>query len=621
MKISQAQQNARLLVGVGAAMILSLLNLTSVLSRVPTLAVILRRKMRRAVSNRPQPLLIAGDPDQLWRQNNTLPGNRRTGFRFDYLLVMIVATPIYLWFELSFGVNLLDTMGGDKPPEAIDAIEHWGRIISGIAVALVFLKNWFNECEKWNRSWPVRIVVSIAICLVSIRMTWEIQDAVIEFYVKRGRSEVTLGLAALSILAIGGVLTFRLWMRHSVLKRKRGILPTLAGLIVIVLIGSALIANLNYLLTALTRQFGFAEQLTANLGRERQQAATLALVRRGLQQGTYSIEDFLANKEILHSAEGKATLALLPIIASGMDQSRFADDRAAILQEVMYLDWDEQYGDNSYAAVVGAENDLRTIHAGGYREFSSTYRAKLKTKGRAEADAQWEEDTRYLFGGEKVSPGLSLDGFLNSPFAPRFMAKALGCFDCVFRVGMSREEATRELFKWTQANNVNQALSVLESPEHFESSRDGETAARSYWVPIWALLFSMVGAFTHLFKMAFTLTEYVQRKSFSRAKAADSELADAVVWNAKILIGIAILALALFIFFSDNRVTGNAKYLDLHANMWRSQPIVGAVAAHWTINAQALIYPFTKKIRPDWLSFSNDPLEWLPIKKKGNEYE
>ena len=164
-------------------------------------------------------------------------------------------------------------------------------------------------------------------------------------------------------------------------------------------------------------------------------------------------------------------------------------------------------------------------------------------------------------------------------------------------------------------------MDTLGSPEHFEKGHDGETAARTYWVPIWALLFSMVGAFTHIFKMVFTLTEYIQRKAFQRANAADSELANVVVWNAKMLIAIALLFIALFIYFSDNRVTANEKYADLHRQMWRSEPIVGALAAHWTINAQGLVYPFTKKIRPAWLTFADDPLDWVPFLKKGESDE
>ena len=39
----------------------------------------------------------------LLTQDNSIPGNRKDGFRYHHLLFVIVLTPIYLWFELAFG--------------------------------------------------------------------------------------------------------------------------------------------------------------------------------------------------------------------------------------------------------------------------------------------------------------------------------------------------------------------------------------------------------------------------------------------------------------------------------------------------------------------------------------
>jgi len=66
--------------------------------------------------------------------------------------------------------------------------------------------------------------------------------------------------------------------------------------------------------------------------------------------------------------------------------------------------------------------------------------------------------------------------------------------------------------------------------------------------------------------------------------------------------------MGLFIYFSDNRITAHERYVEMRARMWRVSPIVGGIAAHWTVNAQGLIYPFTRKIRPSWLAFDEDPL-------------
>ena len=75
----------------------------------------------------------------LLTQDNSIPGNRKDGFRYHHLLFVIVLTPIYLWFELAFGVRLLDAMSGAIVLNDSSAIEHWGRLISGAAVALLLL--------------------------------------------------------------------------------------------------------------------------------------------------------------------------------------------------------------------------------------------------------------------------------------------------------------------------------------------------------------------------------------------------------------------------------------------------------------------------------------------------
>ena len=68
---------------------------------------------------------------RLLTQDNTIPGNKKDGFRFHHLIFIIAVTPIYLWFELSFGVHLLDSISGTTSIENTTAIEHWGHLFSG----------------------------------------------------------------------------------------------------------------------------------------------------------------------------------------------------------------------------------------------------------------------------------------------------------------------------------------------------------------------------------------------------------------------------------------------------------------------------------------------------------
>ena len=605
-------RNLRLLIGVGAAAIFSLLGMISWIQRLPTMAVLVRRRLRNAVTGAAVHSQAVEDPGVYWRQNNALPGNRGDGFRYSYLLVMIAITPVYLWFELSFGAHLLELMGSKVPSEDTVAVEHWGHMISGIAVSLMFLTGWFQQCEKWNRPWSVRVLVSIGICLLCIVLTWKIQEAVIGFYVQRGKAQIAMYIWTLLALTVVGFLLIRGWLRLSVSRRRRGVGTTIAGLIVLVVVGIVLVSKLEPILTFVTRTLGVSSQIVVDLGYERQQAATLSLVRRGLQQGVYTFRDNPLDQAALASGEGKAALAMFPIIAAGVSPALFAGDRKKILYELMYLDWDEMSGESTYAEYRKNEAEVERLFLGPYSDLSKARQAELATLGRKAADANWDARIRELVPFGSLPPGLAIDEFQKLPVFQSLIGNNLGCFDCKLRLGMDRPALTREVFDKTQTKNVIQVEETLRDPDHFQQGRDGESAARTYWVPIWALLFSMVGAFTLVFKLIFTVSEYVQRRSFRRANAADSILANTVIANSKSLIAGGLLFVALFVYFSDNRVTSTENYIRLHKQMWHDQPIVGAIAAHWTINAQALLYPFTRKIRPTWMTFDQDPLYWLP---------
>jgi hypothetical protein len=555
--------NVRLGIGLVLAWVLSTASLAASVRRLPAMAVLLRRRLRRTSRPVAPTAAVAADPASLLRQNNALPGNRADGFRYHHLRLMIVLTPLYLWLELSFGVSLLDKMGSSLPIDETRAVEHWGRLISGLALALVFLKTWFQQCEKWDRAWPVRVGVSLAIVALSTIVMWQVQDAVIEFHVHRAGAQIALGLGALAaILVVGGWLA-RSWLTRSMANRRRGVPTTLAGLALIVGVGAVLLANLSPMLSTLTRQAGFEEKVRSTLGIERQRAAKLTVMRRGLQKGYYRDPMLPVGPDALDSTEGKAALALFPIVATGMDIAPFASDQERVMSALMYDDWLADNGEAAWAA---------------YRDAS----AELAPNATGEA-------------------------------ARRHLRMSAACNECEFRAGMSRDEYTRELHRWVEAENVRTAVGDLDDPQHFESGEDGEKAARTYWVPIWALLFSMVGAVVHVFKMAFTLTEYVQRRAFQSVGAADSALAARVVGHSRRLIALGVLGLSLFIYLSENRVTVNPNYERLHRAMWSKQPVVGAIAAHWTINSQALLYPFTRKFRPEWLDFDHDPLAWVPF--------
>ncbi len=543
----------------------------------------------------------------LLNQDNTIPGNQKDGFRYHHLRFIVIATPLYLWLELSFGVRLLDGISTNIAAGETDAIEHWGRIISGLAVSLLFLSGWVRQAEKLSIAWPARILCGIAICIACIAVTWWGQNRLIDFYVRRSTRDITLALILLLVLVVAGLLIMRVWIRNSMQQQQGGYRRMMLGLLVILVVGYILIRGVSAILPKNPERLGF----------ERQRAATLTLVRKSIQQGHYGLRGVERDERLLGSPEAKAFFALFPVFGSVLDQERFARDRPVLLAETMYREWDEQQGQQAYAAFQDAVNGVKTRTLEDYLAASRDYLTVAKALTREAAQQAWDKAVRPILNGGSVAAGLSAEAFLREPAVNAMLQKLTGCFDCKYDLDMDREAFGREFHKWTQANNVKQAVDFFESSKNFESGRDGERAARTYWVPIWALLFSMLGAFTHIFKMIFTVTEYAHRLTFNKVKAADSTLAELVIHNSRVVTAAVVLGMGMFIYFSDNRITAHERYLEIRPQMWRNSPIVGGVAAHWTVNAQGFLYPFTRKIRPGWLTFDSDPLAFLPFKLPG----
>ncbi len=547
--------------------------------------------------------MIRSAAQRLLHQDNTIPGNRKDKFRFDHLLFIMVATPLYLWLELSFGVTLLDNISTQVVAEDTAAIEHWGRIISGCALALLVLTGWVAQAEKFNLRWFARISVGVVISLCCIAFTWWMQGAVIDFYVMRTQEGSAIAVRSLAMMTILAFIFMRNWIRYAVANNK-AVAPR-------IVIGLALFLISAHLFMSKVLTTG-PEELKA-LGHERQQAALLTVVRRGLEENVYWFASVEKDKGLLTSPEGKTFLALFPIFGASMDNNRFLADRENLVFELSYADWNNTYGQQSFDAYQGVLNDLWAAFDIAYAEDSQRYQRDLAQKGRAAADAAWDKRIRVVLDGDFAPPGLTWKQFVSQPVVGGYLRKKLACFDCEFHYGMNRDEFCRELFRWTQGHNVRQTLERLDDPAHFETGRDGERAARTFWVPIWALLFSMVGAFTHIFKMIFTFTEYAHLRNFHRIEASDSPLAHQVIKTSRIATAAIVLGLISIIFLSDNRITGNPRYKELLPSVWKNHPISGGIAAHWTVNAQGIIYPITSKLRPTWLRFDNDPLEHVPF--------
>ena len=93
------------------------------------------------------------------------------GLSTGTLVFLILLTAVYLTFELAFNARLLDVVGGGASTQDVHNIEISGRLLSGIAVALVVLQillTWRARCVRLGRAvWPP-IWVVLLLCGVTV---------------------------------------------------------------------------------------------------------------------------------------------------------------------------------------------------------------------------------------------------------------------------------------------------------------------------------------------------------------------------------------------------------------------------------------------------------------------
>ena len=89
-----------------------------------------------------------------------------------YIVPITVLTGVYLAFELSFNARLLDVVGGLPTQTEVKSIEHWGRYISGIALALAIWGTWIMPMGTKNRwsvlRWGMVLLGSAAIAIYAV---------------------------------------------------------------------------------------------------------------------------------------------------------------------------------------------------------------------------------------------------------------------------------------------------------------------------------------------------------------------------------------------------------------------------------------------------------------------
>lgn len=554
-------------------------------------------------------------------------GDNRDGFPYGHLVLMALLTGGYLVHELGFNARLIEIIGGTVDEMQVEAIEQWGRTISGIAVSLLFVGAWLRNCEFRDRPIRVRIWGAIAITVVCVKVTWDLQGALIDFYVSSPREYLLPYLTILALYVATLIILVLVWLVVCIRYPMSRVASLLAFVPILVVIAS--FDSVEALRPGLSPQVGV----------ERQHSYLLTLVRKAVSADRYEIDGLPLPRTARDTPEGMAFMAMFPIFGEVV---RPREDFLSRHEDLVWygtIDDEGKFG-KIFDGYQKANKELCVEYTKTYVPGSEKF-SKNEKKRRKAAHQEWAKTTNEAFGvnlspdeaPEYFPPGMSRKQFAeNGLVAARFRGNFLrdanfpaGCCTAL-KPWLDRDEFLQSVYPQMVPELAAQEVMKTDDPRKFGNvSDDGSTsigaqASRAFWVPFWALVFSMLGALTHLWKTLYFILAYLVRATGLRLRGAPGNSLTArlikKIWPnetpvmaleadhaaevevrrihwLKIGLALGIALISVAIYYATNRINGPIFSEDNRDALIENRPVVGRLS-YWAVNMQHFAYPINK---------------------------
>ncbi|MGD0189130.1 MAG: hypothetical protein ABSD74_00145 [Rhizomicrobium sp.] len=477
---------------------------------------------------------------------------------------------------MSFNARLLDVVGGLPSHDEVQSIEHWGRYISGTALALAI---WGSVVmprgtrDGWKVSTWVAVLGLSAV--VSIYMVYNLEGNLIDHLTDQSDGPTrqrALYLAALrgGILA-GHIRVPTMNLTHEELSAPEG--KTFAALFpVLAYSDNGLISKADKALVPAV-QAGVAQSFADRFGNASQACAKYwkVVLRFG---------------------------GLFNQYADGLD--RLHDQLADIprKQEAAWQDYVSGLPDSLTPETV-PENLYETVRekvrAGGVNVAADWIPSDQKgfyeayaDQARTEAHNAFQKAVRDRFGPDVTLPeDLTIKTYFNLPNVQQRMRQALGLPESIELPGVADgptfERLVYDPMLVTQVDNT--MLCYRSNPSTLADGGSKEQAGRrvmrALLVPPIALAFSLIGALVHVTKfLNYSLRIFVNR-----------------AWLNIRTIGLAVALVALCAFAAPNDVTKSEGYGTMKEETRANLGSLFVVAFNWVIQAQHFAYPFDEAVR------------------------
>lgn len=519
---------------------------------------------------------------------------KRDDTRPLWIKVVAPVTVLYLIFELAFNSHLLNVMSTTTSIGEITILEHWGRLLSGFAVALTCWPSIISLCGRFEvsvgRSVWIVLVWTVLVMGGVFHYEWVLNEHIVGNITPQERSQAAL-MSLLQDDVIQG----------------RSTIPGYTALP-----GNPSAQKAVY---ALIPFFG------------------LSLDERDIKTLTEARDTMLARRvrEFLISPDA---LRRVNSLDSGMHQNW---NRYWITMQLYDIESKKAYKgiDDLYTGLLqrirlqggrvpvplSRSRDLVLIMKGadiivpdGWRGDKPTYDAAAAKMVKSKLDAGWKEkagDIPYGLTEEtfRANPKV-MSGLIQQAGLPKPMAKypvTIKHYD-----GVNEDYIEHVVVPLGMAQTLETRLSYVgETTAYADGGRlgtFGRTQARAVVSPVLALVFSTLGAMIHLFKGLIYLIHLLTRIAFRNG------------FLKMIAVGLGVLFLTFAVAplmagrvckqpFVAQALKGSAPFLIA----WTGSPAMGqslGTLLTSSVRLQTVLYPLGDRAPVSATTFSYDPVPW-----------
>lgn len=494
-------------------------------------------------------------------------------------LILIVLTIVYLCFELGFNARLLDVVGGNVDPKAVEDVEFYGRSLSGIAAALVvFQLMWRRQLHnRTSQPKPISDGPSwkkiIFWCIFTATLVFMVLKTFVTVLVNTRDGEfrrMAFSTTLMQRSLVGGSLQLQGLVDDPALFAK----PE----------GKAFLALFPFLAVSvghLDERMEPAKEQLINFN-VRKVAGGAAGYYEGYQKAIGEVQD-----------KWKLYAGQIPDDDPGLrdkQESSWNDYRQSLSRH----GWQpHSVPARRRAAVVNNVRKKVAVPANWHPADQITFRAAVKRRYVSEAASKG-----VTVRGDRIPPGLSFPAFVARPGIQAELRDALHLPNSaqVQSAYGSPAEFSRLFDQFAARQTQEKLVEYRASRTDFEGGgkyfAEGKEASRAAIVPPVALFFSLLGAIGHFSKLLYliaTVGLLVLAARRGEKPGADGALSRRSAWIATGVLASAFLGTWGIFTIADNNVTRS----ELFRQMLDWNRRTDDDSTRWAIAGKSLLANFT----------------------------